>query len=226
MFARIVAFAIAFAACGPGRTVPRLTTTNPGDAATAPDPDEPPPSPARPPPGDNVYVCSCIIQVPPLCRPSWCGDFGTGTQVLPADGFCDLGLRDARVCYPAALNPRSVVAPPGAHAPSYAELAADCVGRVAWVVGAGARRALGEGCGGAYGEGPCAVRWGCSAVRVDGAVATAHDDACDAACPHVDLVQVTPGHWNLEEATYLSTLNQWLCDGATDTPETPVVCHR
>lgn len=215
-------------ACGPARITPRLANDHDvvtRDGVTAPDPDQPPVRAGGPPAGDNVYTCSCTIRLPAACLPEWCGQFETGTQILP-DGTCDLGLRDAHVCFPAALNPRSAAAPATAHWPSYDELVADCAQRVSAVVGPGARRVFALGCGGAYGVEPCEIRWGCSALRVDGTVATGHDDACDQRCPAVDLTELTPGHWNFDQATYLSELNQWLCHGATVTPDTPIVCHR
>lgn len=185
-------------------TRPRPFLTSTGDAGETSTLDV---APLPAPPRDNAYVCACLVQVPVECT-SHCGFVASGTHVTE-DGFCDLGLRNASVCFPAASD-----------ALTFADLQADCETRVQAVVSQGAR-AFYRHCTEA-----CAIRYGCSAVRYDGTVETLRWDRCEAACAPIAL-DFVPGTWegNWDRATFVPATSTPECHGVAPR-DSPVVCGR
>lgn len=153
----------------------------------------------RIPETDNTYICYCRFEVPLNCVQPGCGTIFTGTGVT-SDNFCDVGIREVNICIPQTTPPLPVEA-----------IVADCEGRITTTLREATRIAF------AYCRseppflGPCDIRYGCTARRLNGGVRTFRTDRCTVDCGNIPLQRDPSGNLNLQQATYILAENQYQC---------------
>lgn len=146
----------------------------------------------------NAYVCACRALVPIGCVNNFqCGFVGTGTQVTDDGRYCDLGTREAKVCF------NGMRRPPG----SLLDLEYDCSGRVRTAALLGLRFAFST-C--RQGASHCQIKLACTAVDVNNRVRTTAVNVCNgSSCQPQE-----PLNYNLNNArtaTFVPEELQLLC---------------
>lgn len=161
---------------------------------------------SRIPSTDNGYICYCRFQVPLSCIASGCGMITTGTSITP-DNFCDVGVREVGVCIPGNVT-----------SPTFQEVENDCTGRVEQTLRAGLHASY-PNCGER-----CNIRYGCTAIRLDGTVRSLRTDRCLTDCSTVPLIRnPSDNSLNYEQATYIPVETQIACQDEVLYP-TPHLC--
>lgn len=170
-------------------------------------------------PSSNAYVCACRALIPLNCAEG-CGTIfsGTGAVTLDGDAYCDSGLRNLRVCYRQGIDRASL---------TYRDLEQDCRTRVQENIREGLRFGFRNRCTNSPpGYGPCEIRYGCSALRLNGTVDLIREDRCSRSggiCGSIPLVNIDHSPWaNYSEATYVRASEQYQCGQVR--VDTSVVC--
>jgi hypothetical protein len=152
----------------------------------------------------NAYICACKALIPLNCADG-CGTIfsGTGVVTLDGDNYCDTGLRNLRVCYP---EPRNLNL-------SFQDLDRDCRTRVQDNIREALRWGFRNRCNNnPPGFGPCEIRYGCAAMRLDHTVTLIREDRCMQPCDLVPLMEINMSPWaNYREATYVPASIQYRC---------------
>jgi len=142
----------------------------------------------------NSYICACKALVPVGCIHFECGLVGTGTSPT-GDGYCDLGIRESRICFSRPLI-------------TVEEVQADCVDRVRPTVMLGLRWAF-RTC--REGSNLCSIRLVCTTFDSTRRVRTTRTDRCVGSnCWDTPLFSDLS---NVRTATYVPRSMQLLCGG-------------